>query len=89
MGESGADNLPSGRSSAVSWTDAKGNLWLLGALTLIPMDSLAILNDLWEFNPSTNQWTWISGSATGNQSGSYGTLGMAASATFPAREITR
>ena len=83
LGESGADNLPSGRSSAVSWTDAKGNLWLFGGTDFDSNGEPRYLNDLWEFNPSTNQWTWISGSATGNQSGSYGTLGMAASGNVP------
>jgi hypothetical protein len=23
----------------------------------------AILNDLWEFNPFTNEWTWMAGSS--------------------------
>jgi len=24
-----------------------------------------VLNDLWEFNPATNEWTWIGGNKTG------------------------
>jgi len=40
------------------------------------------LNDLWEFNPSTLEWTWMGGnSVLGSslgQPGVYGTLGIAA-----------
>jgi hypothetical protein len=36
------------------------------------------LNDLWEFNPLTTEWTWMSGSNTANAIGVYGTLGIAA-----------
>jgi hypothetical protein len=44
----------------------------------------SLLNDLWQFNPSSKQWTWVSG---GNQvlnpAGVYGTQGMAAAANVP------
>ena len=42
---------------------------------------LALLNDLWKFN-GTN-WTWISGSNTVNQVGTYGTKGVAAASNVP------
>jgi hypothetical protein len=37
------------------------------------------LNDLWEYNPSTSEWAWMSGSKTINENtygnpGIYGTL---------------
>ena len=35
----------------------------LGDLELLE-DSLGYLNDLWAFNPSKNEWTWIGGSNT-------------------------
>jgi hypothetical protein len=45
-------------------------------------------NDLWEFNPSTKEWTWVSGSNTTGASGVYGTQGVAsASNTSGARGI--
>lgn len=70
-------NVPGGRSGAVSWTDHAGNLWLFGGLGLDGSGGgpNSGLNDLWNFNTATNQWTWMSGSSTGNQSGVYGTLG--------------
>jgi hypothetical protein len=66
-------NLPGGRQEAVGWADASGNLWLFGGEGL---DSTGtpngILNDLWVYKISTNQWTWVAGSKTANQTGEYG-----------------
>ena len=42
------------------------------------MGTLSNLNDLWEFNPATDEWTWVSGSSTGSALGLYGTQGTAA-----------
>jgi hypothetical protein len=63
LGVAAAGNIPGGRSRAMSWTDANGNLWLFGGTGC---DSTAntlcdiLLNDLWKF--SGGQWTWESGS---------------------------
>jgi hypothetical protein len=35
--------------NALSWTDNSGNFWLFGG------------GDLWKFNPSTDEWAWMSG----------------------------
>jgi hypothetical protein len=68
-----ASNLPGGRQEAVGWADASGNLWLFGGEGL---DSTGtpngILNDLWVYKISTNEWTWVAGSKTANQTGDYG-----------------
>jgi hypothetical protein len=45
-------------------------------------------NDLWEFNPTTKMWTWVSGSntvpgANGSQPGVYGTQGVPATTNVP------
>ena len=37
-------------------------------------------NELWKYNPTTNQWTWVSGD---NGSGDYGTQGIASPANLP------
>src|ERR1700682_134207 len=48
-----------------------------------------LLNDLWNYNITTGQWTWVSGSNTVNQSGNYGTKGTTAGANVPgARETS-
>jgi len=69
---------PGARSGAVSWLDAAGNLWLFGG-----MGMQGPTNDLWEFVPSTGQWTLVSGSQTANAVGIYGTQGKAAAANVP------
>jgi N-acetylneuraminic acid mutarotase len=64
-------NKPGARYGAVSWTDAAGNLWLMGGSY-----GNNRLNDLWKYDPSTNLWTWVSGDNTHNQPGVYGTKGV-------------
>jgi N-acetylneuraminic acid mutarotase len=90
-----ASNAPGGRWTSFSWTDKSGNFWLFGGEGLDSIGARGYLNDLWEFNPSTSLWTWISGSSTlGSancyqpgvecaQSSVYGTLGQAAAANVP------
>jgi len=41
------------------------------------------LNDLWKYNPSSGEWTWMGGSSSGGQQGSYGTKGSAAASNVP------
>jgi hypothetical protein len=68
-----AGNTPGGRDSAVSWIDQSGNLWLFAGEGFDSNDASGSLNDLWDFNPATNQWTWIGGSTTANSIPVYGT----------------
>jgi N-acetylneuraminic acid mutarotase len=79
---------PSARESSASWTDAKGNLWLMGGFELDQLCSCetSVIDDLWEYTPSTGVWTWLRGK-TDNQAGVYGVIGKAASIYYPgARE---
>lgn len=47
-----------------------------------------VLADLWRFDPSTGEWTWINGSSSADAVGVYGSLGTAAAANLPgAREF--
>lgn len=88
LGTPAAANVPGSRGYQATWTDKSGNLWLFGGMGF---DSTAQtndtqLNDLWEFSPSTRQWTWIGGSSVQPYPGSqgvYGTLGVADSQNIP------
>ncbi len=84
-GVGSTSNIPGGRSGAVSWTDSSGNFWLFGGGQVDPLGTLGPRNDLWEYNPGSKEWTWVSGSSTtpGNQLGIYGTEGTAASSNVP------
>jgi hypothetical protein len=72
-------NIPGGRYGQVSWTDSEGNLWLFGGYGIDATGGLVGLCDLWEFNSSTSEWEWMSGSRTWvcpmmMNPASYGTL---------------
>ncbi|MFX0132705.1 MAG: kelch repeat-containing protein [Candidatus Hodarchaeota archaeon] len=81
-------NYPGARSGSVSWTDTDGNLWLFGGSGYAEFLSFGHLNDLWRFNITSNEWTWMSGNKTADENGTYGTKGVPDIANYPgAREI--
>ncbi len=88
LGVPASSNQPGGRYGAATWTDKNGNFWLMGGegFTTLRYEGADSRNDLWEFNPSTQKWTWMSGSNGANTpvpSGVYGTLGVPASTNTP------
>ena len=83
QGTASASNVPGGRESGTAWTDQDGNLWLFGGSGLDSVSVLGFLNDLWKFNPTTNEWTWVAGNNTANMAGVYGAQGTPASANVP------
>ncbi|MGA8216607.1 MAG: kelch repeat-containing protein [Candidatus Sulfotelmatobacter sp.] len=85
QGAAALGNIPGARSLAVSWTDDAGNFWLFGGLGFDSTGAQSYLNDLWKY--SAGQWTWVSGSKVVNQSGAYGTQGMAAPGNVPGARI--
>ncbi len=79
QGVSSPSNVPPSRSEcAASWTDSLGNLWLFGGWS--NSDSY---NDLWKYDPVTNEWTWMKGSSTVGAADVYGTKGVPAPANTP------
>jgi len=83
LGVTATTNVPGARQSAVSWTDSSGNFWFFGGQGLDANGDFGSFNDLWEFSPTSKEWTWMSGSAAINAKGVYGTLGTAASGNVP------
>ena len=81
-------NKPGSRSEGASWVDASGYLWLFGggAVTSSPT-SAGIVNDLWRFNTTTSEWTWMSGSATPDALANYGSVGVAAASNVPGARL--
>jgi N-acetylneuraminic acid mutarotase len=81
-------NFPGGRMHANSWTDSAGNFWLFSGAGCDAAGIQGLLNDLWEFSPTTKQWTYISGAknvlyTADGATGVYGTLGTPAPANYP------
>jgi N-acetylneuraminic acid mutarotase len=88
IGVSSPANDPGGRHGCATWTDASGNLWLFGGEGYSATNTISWLSDLWKYNPTTNEWTWMKGSNGSNSAGSYGTQNVAAATNNPgAREF--
>jgi hypothetical protein len=85
QGAASASNLPGGRWGASARRDpVSGLIWLFGGFGCDSTGtgcSNLLLNDLWTFD-GTN-WTWVSGSNTGDAAGTYGTQGTAAAGNRP------
>jgi N-acetylneuraminic acid mutarotase len=75
--------LPGARERSIALTTADGSFWLLGGSGIDSSGNPGLLNDLWKFNPTTLAWTWVSGSLTNGQVGSYGKLGQAGATNVP------
>jgi hypothetical protein len=99
LGTSAMGNIPGSRTGAATWVDSGGNFWLFGGNGYDSNFVFGDLNDLWKFDPSTNEWAWISGTnsiqcigldgADGfqgdycGQLGVYGTLGVPSAGNVP------
>lgn len=77
---SSANCPPSRGYGIMSWTDKNNNLWLYGGF-----NSLGGIEfqDLWKYDISTNEWTWVSGSNTNTNLTNYGTQGVASQNNNP------
>ena len=80
-GVAAAANVPGVRRYSISWTDSNDDLWLFGGYGHDSTGISGELNDLWRWDG--NNWTWVSGSNTRLQFGTYGTKGVAAAANVP------
>src|SRR5580693_6818955 len=60
LGKPAAANIPGGRGAAALWKDQGGNIWLFGGYGFDSNGAVSYLNDLWELDPSTNEWAWMS-----------------------------
>ena len=84
-----AGNSPGGRFYDGGWVDASGNFWIFGGLGYAAPSSTGLLNDLWEYNPTTKLWTWVSGSSTQGQLASYGTQNVASPTNIPSARFAQ
>lgn len=98
QGVSSPSNNPACREYGnCTWVDNSGNLWLFGGKQFSgtactsPMGTpgpQTDLNDLWKYNVSTNEWTWMHGANTPGDWGTHGTLGVANSNNRPSARAT-
>jgi len=71
-------NTPGSRNCSVSWVDISGNLWLMGGYTV----GTVTLGDIWKFDPTTLEWTWMNGSTALAATGTL-TMGVPSSTDYP------
>jgi hypothetical protein len=83
QGTTAATNMPGGRYGALSWIDNAGCFWLFGGYGYTTSGGAGYLNDLWKYDPATDQWTWVKGSNILSQPAVYGTLAMPAASNTP------
>jgi hypothetical protein len=81
QGVSSPTNVPPPLYPVSGWTDAQGKFWLFGGGSSgVPSGSLG---DVWKFDPSINEWTWMHGTATSYAVAVYGTMGVPSPANSP------
>ncbi len=80
-----AVNHPGGIINALSWV-RNGKLYMYGGAGY---DSLnfGLLNDLWEYDPTSGYWTWLKGDRMVNSKGAFGTKGVASSSNNPPHSV--
>lgn len=87
QGVAASANVPGARYGSISWKDSGGNLWLFAGQAYDANSAVGAINDWWMYNPTTQQWTWMSGAKLINASGMYGALGMASINNMPGARI--
>lgn len=78
IGVASASNMPGCRVGGYTWIDANGFLWLFGGDGIGSVAaSIGGLDDLWRYNVTTGQWTWIAGPSLVNLPSIYGSQNLA------------
>lgn len=86
LGNSDPANFPSSRASMTVWQHSNGHVYLFGGLRSASSSTNRI-NDFWKWDGI--DWTWVGGSSTSNNVGTYGTIGVASPTNYPgARSAT-
>ncbi|MDA9563860.1 gliding motility-associated C-terminal domain-containing protein [Flavobacteriales bacterium] len=85
QGISDPANTPGAREGAEGWTDKDGNLWLFGGYGVDDgtVWCCSMLNDLWKYDVTSGEWTWMHGDKTGSPSGNPGAIGVSNPANTP------
>ncbi|MBK7692554.1 MAG: T9SS type A sorting domain-containing protein [Bacteroidetes bacterium] len=77
-------NYPSARAYGPNcWTDNNGDLWIYGGYGFDVNGDQGGLSDLWKYDVTANEWTWIYGSNIRNVAPIYGVIGVASPQNNP------
>ena len=75
-GLAAAGNWPAARLGHSLWADSERSLWLAGG-SGVAAGTTDKLNDVWQFDTSTTQWTFWAGHRGSDAHGMYGQLNLA------------
>ena len=75
QGTAAASNVPGARQAAIPGSTPPATCGCSAATATTPPAVVGYLNDLWQYSPSSGEWTWVSGGSADNASGVYGTAG--------------
>jgi hypothetical protein len=81
-------NCPGARTGATTWVDSTGHFWLFGGIGFATTSVTGVLNDLWRYNKTTNQWAWIKGDSSINIAASSVGKGISSSTNKPGCRTT-
>jgi len=79
LGVPDPSNEPEACYEPAEWTDLNGNMWLFSGWN----QPHSYNNDLWKYDPLTNEWTWMNGNGIADDSGSYGVQGVPSFTNLP------
>ncbi|MGC3979697.1 MAG: kelch repeat-containing protein [Steroidobacteraceae bacterium] len=82
-GVASATNSPGGRINATGATNGVNQLLLFAGYGDDSVGDEGAMNDLWSWDLTTHQWTWLNGAATTGETGIYGTQGLPAANNTP------
>jgi hypothetical protein len=83
QGISDTANTPCGLYVPYYFNDQQGNFWIFGGVGTDTGYYVQYYDALWRFDPVTNLWTWIKGSASGGTLPVWGTMGITAPNNTP------
>lgn len=82
-GTPSSGNTPGAKEQARGVTDRFGKLWLFGGEF-----NGSYYNDLWKYDPVTNQWTWMFGASTRGKTAFMGAWASALQILLPEQDLS-
>jgi gliding motility-associated-like protein len=83
LGVPSDSSLPTARYQSAYWKDKQGNFWMFGGVSFINITNQE-QNDMWKYNPSTNQWAWMNGPKyLTDVNGEFGVQGIPSPNNYP------
>ena len=74
-------NKPSDIYEGCEWVDNSGVFWFYGGLSNI----YGVMANMWRYDPTTNEWTWMNGPGGAGGLCVYGIKGIASATNHPGR----